>query len=222
MVGHRLVELALRSGASLAGIATRDALRGSPSHCETAGATLPETAQAVLVLALHHPMSRPQLDHWGGEGDTRGNLALIKAAATIAQQAQSELGIRAVPLGYQPTKGGTFLKDAAVLAGLGIIGRSNLLITPEYGPRVRLKALAIEAEVLPTEAQTGFDPCSSCVAPCLAACPQDAFETGTYDRARCRIQMSLDEASTLDPPDPEGYNISYCRLCETACPIGEA
>ncbi len=65
---HGLIELALRSGASLAGISDADALRMSPSHCETAQQTLPETARAVLVLALHHPMAKPDLDHWGGEG----------------------------------------------------------------------------------------------------------------------------------------------------------
>ena len=166
-------------------------------------------------------MTRPRLDHWGGEGDTRGNLLLIRIARSIAEQAETELGIRAVPLGYQPTETGTFLKDAAVLAGLGVIGKSNLLVTPAYGPRVRLKALALEVEMPPTEGPPDFAPCSSCAAPCLTVCPQGAFVSATYDRARCRIQMTIDESTPLDPRDPEGYNISYCRLCEAACPVGE-
>jgi len=219
MDGHRLVQLALRSGASLAGIADADALRASPSHRCTALQTLPESARSVLVLALHHPASQPELDHWGGEGETRGNLSLIRTAEAIARRAASHLGIRAAPLGYQPERG-TFLKDAAVLAGLGVLGKSNLLITPAYGPRVRLKALALDAELAPTEGPSEFDPCSSCEAPCWAACPQAAFASGKYDRARCRAQMRIDEATPLDPADSEGYNTSYCRLCETACPVG--
>jgi epoxyqueuosine reductase len=221
MDSHRLVELALRSGASLAGIADADALRISPSHRETSLMTLPEAARAVLVLALHHPMTRPELDHWGGKGDTRGNHSLIRMARSIAREAQSGLGLRAVPLEYQPTEQGTFLKDAAVLAGMGIIGKNNLLITPEFGPRVRLKALALETELPPTEGQADFDPCSPCTAPCWAVCPQEAFAGGQYDRARCRIQMNIDEANPFDPVDADGYNISYCRKCELACPIGE-
>ena len=221
MDSHRLVELALRSGASLAGIADADALRISPSHRDTSQQTLPKAALAVLVLALHHPTSRPELDHWGGKGDTRGNLALIRVARSIARQAETDLGIRAVPLDYQPTEQGTFLKDAAVLAGLGVIGKNNLLITPEFGPRVRLKAMAIETELPPTEGRANFDPCSSCAAPCWAACPQAAFASGRYDRSRCEIQMKIDESTPLKPADPDGYNISYCRLCEMACPIGE-
>lgn len=225
----QLVALALRSGASLAGVADADALRMSPSHRETGCSRCEQLglkplrvfSGSVLVLALHHPMTQPELDHWGGEGDTRGNLSLIRMARSIAQQAESDLGIRAVPLDYQPTETGTFLKDAAVLAGLGVIGKSNLLITPEFGPRVRLKALALEIELPPTERQANFDPCSSCAAPCWAACPQAAFASGRYDRARCRIQMRIDEATPLKPADADGYSISYCRQCETACPIGE-
>jgi len=166
-------------------------------------------------------MTRLDLDHWGGKGDTRGNLSLIRMARSIARQAQSDLGIRAVPLDYQPTEHGAFLKDAGVLAGMGVIGKNNLLITPEFGPRVRLKALALETELPPTEGQANFAPCPTCTAPCWAACPQGAFASGRYDRARCKIQMTIDESTTLDPADPDGYNISYCRLCETACPIGE-
>jgi epoxyqueuosine reductase len=221
MDSHRLLALAMRSGASLAGIADADALRISPSHRETSRQTLPKGTRAVLVLALHHPMTQPELDHWGGKGDTRGNLSLIRMARSIARRAESDLGIRAVLLDYQPTERGTFLKDAAVLAGMGVIGKNNLLITPEFGPRVRLKALALEAELPPTERQADFNLCSSCAAPCWAVCPQAAFASGRYDRAQCDIQMTIDEASPLNPADPEGYNISYCRLCETACPIGE-
>jgi epoxyqueuosine reductase len=221
MDGDRFVELALRSGASLAGIADASLLRDSPSHHKTAQQTLADAARSVLVLALHHPMARSELDHWGGEGDTRGNLSLIRTADAVVRQAELDLGVRAVALGYQPTATGTFLKDAAVLAGLGVIGKSNLLITPEYGPRVRLKALAVEAELTPTEARGNFDPCSSCATLCWAACPQDAFASGRYDRDRCRVQMTIDETTPLDPADPEGYNTSYCRLCETACPVGE-
>ena len=221
MDSRELLALALRSGASLAGIADADVLRTSPSHRETSRQTLPKAARAVLVLALHHPMARPELDHWGGEGDTRGNLSLIRMAGNIARQAESDLGVRAVPLDYRPTERGTFLKDAAVLAGIGIIGKSNLLITPEYGPRIRLKALALETELPPTAGRAHFDPCSSCAAPCWEAWPQAAFASGRYDRLRCRIQMTIDEATPLAPADPDAYNISYCRRCEMACPIGE-
>jgi len=98
MDNHQLLALALRCGASLAGIADADALRMSPSHRDTCRETLPKDARTVLVLALHHPRTLPELDYWGGEGGTRGNLSLIRMAKDIARQAESDLDICAVPL----------------------------------------------------------------------------------------------------------------------------
>ncbi|MBW2123844.1 MAG: hypothetical protein JRH07_18655, partial [Deltaproteobacteria bacterium] len=115
-------------------------------------------------------------------------------------------------LPYRVEKGGVFLKDAAVLAGIGIVGRNNLLITPEFGPRVRMRALLVDARIhrLPRE---DFDPCSGCDMPCRRACPRDAFEPGFYLRVRCQGQMQADIATASGP-------IRYCRLCELACNMG--
>lgn len=221
MDNHQLLALALRCGASLAGVADADTLRMSPSHQATSQQTLPKATRTVLVIANHHPRTLPELDYWGGEGGTRGNLALIKIAKDVARQAESDLDICAVTLEYLPTDQGTFLKDAAVLAGMGVIGKNNLLITPEYGPRVRLRALALEIELPPTERRADFDPCSSCAMPCRKICPQAAFASNRYDRPMCKIQMRIDESAPLKSADANDYCVSYCRKCELACPIGE-
>jgi epoxyqueuosine reductase len=221
MDNHQLLALALRAGASLAGIANADMLRLSPSHRDTGQQTLPAATRSVLVIALHHPAARPELDYWGGTGSTRGNLSLIQMATNIARQAEADLGICATPLNYQATNQGTFLKDAAILAGMGVMGRNNLLITPEYGPRVRLKALTLDIEVQPTECRPGFDPCASCAMPCRTICPQAAFATNRYDCLLCRIQMRSDEATPLKHADADGYTVAYCRACELACPVGQ-
>ena len=221
MDNHQLLVLALRTGASLAGIANADILRMSPSHRDTSRQTLTKATRAVLVLALHHPRTLPELDYWGGKGDTRGNLLLIRMAKNIARKAESDLDICALPLEYPPTDKGTFLKDAAILAGMGVIGKNNLLVTPEYGPRVRLRALALEIELPPTECRTDFDPCSSCTMPCRKICPQAAFASNRYDRSLCEIQMRIDESAPLKSADTNGYCVSYCRKCELACPDGE-
>jgi len=41
-------------------------------------------------------------------------------------------------------KGGVYLKDAAVVAGQGGVGKNNLLLDRRWGPRVRLRAVLIE------------------------------------------------------------------------------
>jgi epoxyqueuosine reductase QueG len=65
-------------------------------------------------------------------------------------------------------------KHAAQLCGLGTIGRHSLLITPQYGPRVRLASLLTEIalESFPLEQR---DYCIDCDA-CIRECPAKALE----------------------------------------------
>jgi len=65
-------------------------------------------------------------------------------------------------------------KHAAQLAGMGKIGRHSLLITPEYGPRVRLACLLTEA---PLQASPSMpkDYCIDCDA-CIRQCPSQALQ----------------------------------------------
>jgi len=101
---------------------------------------------------------------------------------------------------------------------------NNLLITPEFGPRVRLRALWIAGKLTVTEAGK-FSPCRACDAPCRDSCPQNAFSTGTYDKSRCMVQMRIDEADAAVAKDDSMFGlisgtIKYCRACEHACPVG--
>jgi len=100
----------------------------------------------VLVLALVHDEGESELDWWDGERGTPGNRRLESIAKSLRQWLKEDLNSDAHLLPYHVEKGGIFLKDAAVLAGLGTIGMNNLLITPEFGPRVRLRALLLDVK----------------------------------------------------------------------------
>jgi len=65
-------------------------------------------------------------------------------------------------------------KHAAQLAGLGMMGRHSLLITPEYGPRVRLAGLLTEAPLEATFREQK-DYCFNCQA-CIRECPAQALQ----------------------------------------------
>jgi epoxyqueuosine reductase len=199
-------------GASLAGLVPLSALREPTEHLTRRG-RIPADRASLLVLALEHPESEPELDWWGGEGGTEGNRRLISVSRQLQHFLTEELEVKARLLPYHPWKGGVLLKDAAALAGLGCIGDNNLLITPQYGTRVRLRALLVDLEVKP-EPGSDFAPCATCPHPCWQACPQDAFASGAYAKAACTRQMALDEANAV------AGRVSYCRACELACPIG--
>ncbi len=62
------------------------------------------------------------------------------------------------------------LRVAAVAAGLGELGHSKLLLTPQFGPRQRVFAVLTDAELEPTPLFQGklCDGCLSCVKACEA------------------------------------------------------
>ena len=222
---ERIIAQAESFGASLAGVASVNALKKSPSNQLDDRVRWPANMESVLVLALAHPRSDPERDWWDRHpGGTPGNRQLIAVADKLAQWLKTELAIKARPLPYRIAEGGIFLKDAAALAGLGVIGKNNLLITPQFGAQVRLRALFLDVVLDPT-VSIDFDPCAGCDMPCRRACPQDAFALGGYFRSPCSIQMAIDEANAAKvdhgkyDPVPRVV-VKYCRACELSCPVG--
>lgn len=211
-------------GVSLAGMVSVTALKRAPAHGRRGPVPRLPGAGSLLVLALVHKHSQPELDWWDDrKGGTPGNRRMEATAVNLARWLGQELGVEAHMLPYHAERGGVFLKDAAVLAGLGIIGRNNLLVTPTYGPRVRLRAMLVEVEVDPPET-LDFDPCARCCMPCTRACPREAFPQGLYRRPSCAEQMKRDEANRIsvtgtDRDAGQLLCVPYCRACELACPV---
>lgn len=221
-------------GASLVGFTSVSKLKESntydvydqaPYYDYYEGVEWSKKAKGVIVLALHHKRSAPELDWWRYDlpARTYGNEQLIKTAKNLSTYINKEYNINPTPLSYYVEKGGIFLKDAAVLAGLGIIGKNNLLITPQFGPRVRLKAIFTNLEFESTGPIT-FNPCEGCDVACFSACPQDAFADGSFSRELCDLQMGLDQGNQLNLEETQDEELpsvcrKYCRLCEFACPI---
>lgn len=201
----------------------------------------PENAGTVMVVAVHHSEEKPELDWWFGRVDPPGNRLLAKVVKGLCGWIPENFGIDVVHLPYHVEKGGTYLKDAAVLAALGTIGRNNILVTPEFGPRVRLRALTLDIK-LPSTGPMAFDPCGICDDLCRKACPQHSFDKqlyttddygqkilpgrdGKFARPVCNGQMDIDNETAVEQ-DVEGFDnpvkvIKYCRRCELACPVGK-
>jgi len=236
-VGDDIITKALEFGASLAGIAAVSTLKKAPSFTVTplmepyggVGANKekkenlkegevdwPENAKSVVVVAYSHPQEHPELDYWFS-GDTLGNKELIRIISELIKWLSSEKGISTVHLPYHIERGGIYLKDAAVYAGMGCIGKNNMLITPQFGPRVRLRGLAVDLD-LPSTGMLDYDPCKLCSQPCMNAC-------GSYSRVKCNEQMKRDEEAAVEQKvqgmDGKVRVVKYCRLCEFACPEGK-
>lgn len=217
-----IIDKAIEAGASLAGIASVEAIKNSPTYQKLGLPDWPEDARSALVLALSHPINQPQLDWWDNRRDSAGNRRLIDICKQVGSWLKEHHQIKHHPLAYAIERGGIYLKDAAALAGIGVIGKNNLLITPEFGPRVRLRAMFINQDLKPT-GLIDFNPCEGCRAPCLKACPRKAFPDKIYSLPPCDRQMIADvENKTLiddsTETDQPTWQVKYCRACELSCP----
>jgi epoxyqueuosine reductase len=214
-ITSKIINKAKSSGASLAGIIAVDNMMASPFYETYGEVKWPPEVKSFLVLALSHKPSEPKLDWWDeAEGGTDGNRELQNIGVTLEQWLNESFNIEAFILPYDVNSGGLFLKDAAVLSGLGILGKNNLLITQRFGPRVRLRAMALDIE-LPSLGQPDFSPCNTCNMSCWSACPQGAFIKGSYNRELCEQQMREDEKNR------SSIGIKYCRACELSCIVGK-
>lgn len=137
------------------------------------------------------------------------------------------------------------LRHVAKAAGLGTLGKNNLLITQEFGPRIRLCAVVTTAELEPDKPTTE-EFCSDCES-CISSCPVDALsEPGKTIVDKCVRQAlpyglnkfirylitnitksSQDLIKTFKTPDfwnmyqnlQHGFQYG-CHICINVCPVG--
>ena len=111
-------------------------------------------------------------------------------------------------------------KYAAVNAGVGWIGKNDVLITEEYGPRVRLSAVLID---YPFEYGNKItkSQCGSCTK-CVDICPHQALTGKNWDITIHRnelIDYHLCNQKRSDYIKLHGRK-NACGLCMVACPFG--
>lgn len=153
------------------------------------------------------------------------NDLLDGMADRIATELQGD-GFRAVPvptsLAVDPTgfKGAISHKLVARAAGLGWIGRSCLLITPQAGPRVRLVSVLTNAP-LKTGAALPRD-CGRCTM-CVDYCPAQAF-TGEPFRLDSPLEERMDVRACHEYRQlaKETSGAPICGVCVAVCPHGRS
>lgn len=110
-------------------------------------------------------------------------------------------------------------KFVANLAGLGWIGKSCLLITPDYGPRVRWVTVLTNF-ILPANKERLKSHCDSCRL-CVDICPPKAFKNIEFNEnepRESRYNANLCK-EYFDKLESEGKP-RLCGLCVKVCPWG--
>lgn len=216
--------LARELGADLFGVAPVERYReaGAPLHMSPDG--LLPGASCAVVIAIHHPDAAIE---FGGEPDpqTQGPYAIqgrmneklehimFHVADFLEREGHCVLGLPATNIWRfrgRPEEDNPFLPDisnihAAWVAGLGEIGWSGLLLSPEYGPRQRFCCLATDAPLEPLPMYSGDPLCDRCNL-CVKHCPTDAFE------------KEVDGEVVLSA---SGSTVRYCKKSKWRCSWAE-
>lgn len=106
-------------------------------------------------------------------------------------------------------------KHAAYLAGMGSFGYNNVLLTREYGPRVRFVSVFTTARIH-TPPPEPLDLCTRCML-CLKHCPAGVMPEKSevfppvIDKLACARQSALLREAYIAP----------CGICIKVCPVGE-
>lgn len=105
-------------------------------------------------------------------------------------------------------------RHAALLAGLGNFGVNNMILTQEYGPRVRFGSVFTSAK-LPPDPLLEKQLCIHCMR-CVDMCPSKALDNGDYPEGLTDKNACAGYSAKLN----ERY-ISPCGICIKVCPVGD-
>ena len=134
-------------------------------------------------------------------------------------------GHEALPIAASQTVDGERLlgafsnKLAAHLAGLGWIGKSCLLVTPEVGPRVRWATVLTDAPLNPT-GEPLEERCGDC-SECVDVCPQGAFSGRPFRAEEPRhMRFDVHKCKAYFNALTEAGQTPVCGMCLYVCPHG--
>lgn len=224
------------------------------------------TARSVIVMAVAHSMGAvyaPHIKLW-----TRNKMQTSRILDSACEKLSRRLernGFLSLPISadkpveihkinadtgkkFLHTKvvGHLSLKHAAVSAGMGQIGKSNLLLTEQFGPHQRLAAIITEAE-LETDPVQKHSLCIETCTKCETACPVGAINDSGYDVDPCFNYWTygFDRLPPRRFKDIPRYlkmlarhwkhrdfiiefgqtmitDVDFCMACMKACPVGSA
>lgn len=192
-------------GADTVGIASMDRFEGAPPQMDPRfimprAKSLIAMAFRVMRGSLRGVEEGTFFSNYSAMG--YGGLTYLYMPLTVINLCKTieDMGYESVPIGHQsdwraidnkgalrenysrPVEPGkpapdvmVHLRLAAFAAGLGEIGFSKMLLTPEFGPRQRIGIVLTELELEPSPLYDGPALCDRCLA-CVGHCPGKCFD----------------------------------------------
>ena len=229
-LGTRLEALAESGGASFFGIGDLAPAREEVRRLGGEEVALYPRAVSIGIALSHQIVDRlPERSKREVVAAYRGHIDTIKETlrqieAELAETLRREgHSARAIPVSERKDErypDAIFShKLAAHLAGLGWIGKSCLLVTPEIGPRVRWTTVLTDAPLEPT-GEAGAERCGSCQK-CVEICPVEAFSGRAFhagETREARFDALACDRYVAEVERQTGFKT--CGLCVYVCPFG--
>lgn len=103
----------------------------------------------------------------------------------------------------------------AVRAGLGWIGRNNLLINPRFGSFTFIGVLLVPSAITPDSPMPNR--CGNC-RKCLDNCPTHALADHSLNSNLCLSFLTIESKNPLEPRLAVHNRLFGCDLCQLVCP----
>jgi len=209
-------EYAFREGVDLLGITSAESLKGAPKGRRPED--LLPGAKAVVAVGVG--FTDPLMKAWYNLPG-RGMFEAKSLGRTLHNFWKFKISKFLEDRGYKATIDSEEFIPSLRLnrvfqqAGLGYVGKSQLLITPKYGPRVNLGVVLTDAPLIPNDPYEGN--CPNACKLCENHCPSGAISQEIYDARKCQKYIDNVENMRLF----SRYFASECEMCMLVCPQGE-
>ncbi len=171
------------------------------------------TDKPTFTYFHHYRTVNAMLDQIALRGTMFIQQCGFDAVAVPASQTVNDMG--------DPYMGVFPHKTAAVLSGLGCIGRNGLFLHREYGPRVRLATILTDMPLVSCESRIeNMSLCSGCDL-CVRACPAMALTGRDWSEGMDRDEI-VDAKACSDYMNSKFKHIgrgSVCGICIRVCPV---
>lgn len=219
-----LKDMVLGLGADFVGIAGTSAFE-NPDYTGNKPQDVMPGLKSVVIIGVSVPNGAFDTLPKGRAEYTNTLMAATATLRVIAFKVAKFIEMKGYKATIAPSEGSEFgywyadretlmadfsFKYAAYHAGLGNFGMNHLLITKDFGPRIRMTAILTDTPF--TESKNKLlplvnDACKSCMK-CIEICPVDALmKEGTIHREKCAEYM---------------FNVLgglRCGMCLKVCPL---
>ncbi|MFX0204793.1 MAG: 4Fe-4S double cluster binding domain-containing protein [Candidatus Hodarchaeota archaeon] len=225
-----LLEYTLTMGATLAGVADLESLQS----LKTNPPNLMKNFDYAISLAVAIPGSVFDLitnknpgelyAHYYKTANALIDHITLRLSEKIVNYGYSALAIPAsLSIGSDKLFSNASHKAFAGSAGLGWIGKNLLLITPKFGPRVRLGTVLTNISLRSSKSVIELN-CGNCTK-CIDACPIKALKPSSFEEYPVNREDVFDAKkchTRLEKLGKKDYiGVSICGVCIKVCPIGK-